>query len=154
MEILEQFCTMGGILKWSRGTWVAQSVKHLILNFSSGHDSMVHEFEPHIGLCTDNMEPAWTSRSPPLSLPLPHSLSLKINKLIILLKWSRCWSACAAHLVKRPTLDVSSGHDLTVHELEPRVRLCTGSVEPAWDSLFIPLSLSLLCSLSFSLNNV
>ena len=32
-----------------------------------------------------------------------------------------------AQLVKRPTLDFSSGHDLAVCELEPRVRLCTDS---------------------------
>ena len=30
--------------------WVAQSVKHLTLGFSSGHDLMVGGFEPHIGL--------------------------------------------------------------------------------------------------------
>ena len=54
---------------------MAQSVKHLTLGFRSGHDLMVHEFEPHIELCTGSVEPAWDS----LSLSL--SLSLKINKL-------------------------------------------------------------------------
>ena len=44
-----------------RGTWVAQSVKHLILGFSSGHDLTICEFESHIGLCSDSMEPAWDS---------------------------------------------------------------------------------------------
>ena len=29
-----------------RGTWVAQSVKYLTLDFSSGHDLMVCEFKP------------------------------------------------------------------------------------------------------------
>ena len=28
--------------------WVAQSVKQLILDFGSGLDLMVHDFEPHI----------------------------------------------------------------------------------------------------------
>ena len=56
----------------SRGTWMAQLVKCLTLDFSSGHDLMVHEFEPHIGLCADRAEPAWD----PLSLPLPCSWSL------------------------------------------------------------------------------
>ena len=46
-----------------------------------------------------------------------------------------------AQLVKRPTLGFSSGHDLTVHEFEPRTGLCADSVEPAWDSLSLPLHL-------------
>ena len=29
-----------------RGTWVAQLVKHLTLDFGSGHDLTVREFEP------------------------------------------------------------------------------------------------------------
>ena len=45
------------------GTWVAQSLKRLPSR--SGHDLMVHEFKPHIGLCAENLEPAWI-----LSLPL------------------------------------------------------------------------------------
>ena len=41
-----------------RGTWVAQSVKHPALDFGSGHDLPVREFEPCVGLCTDIVEPA------------------------------------------------------------------------------------------------
>ena len=37
--------------------------------------------------------------------------------------------------VKHPILDLSSGHDLTDPEMEPRVWLCADSTEPAWDSL-------------------
>ena len=44
--------------KWARGTWVAQSLKRPTLGFRSGRDLMVHEFEPHTGLCADSMEPA------------------------------------------------------------------------------------------------
>ena len=51
-------------------------------------------------------------------------------------------------LVKRPTLDFGSGHDLTVRGVEPRIRLFTDSGEPAWDSLSLLLSLSLPNSLS------
>ena len=51
-----------------RGTWVAQSVKRLTLDFQSGHDLGVCEFEPHIGLHADSAEPAWDSLSLPLSL--------------------------------------------------------------------------------------
>ena len=40
-----------------------------------------------------------------------------------------------AHLVKHLTFDLSSGHDLTVPEIEPCIRLCADSTEPAWDSL-------------------
>ena len=64
---------------------MAQLVKHPALDFSSGHDLTVPEFEPHTGLCTDSAEPAWDSHSlsPSLSLPLPTcALSLsKRNKL-------------------------------------------------------------------------
>ena len=47
-----------------------------------------------------------------------------------------------AQLVKRLTLDFSSGHDLMVREFQPHVRLCADSAEPVWDSLSL-LSLSL-----------
>ena len=60
----------------------------------------------------------------------------------------------AAQSVKRPTLGLGSGHDLTVRESEPRIRLCDDSVEPAWGSLSPPFSLPLpqLFSLSLSLS--
>ena len=64
-------------LKWW-GDWVTQSVKHLTLDFGSGHDLTVHGFEPHV-----SMEPAWDSLSPSLSAPLSMLsllLSLKTNK--------------------------------------------------------------------------
>ena len=41
-----------------------------------------------------------------------------------------------AHLggsVKRLTLDFGSGRDLMVGEIEPHIRLCADSMEPAWD---------------------
>ena len=47
-----------------------------------------------------------------------------------------------AHLVKHLTSDFGSGHDLMVLGIEPHVRLHTGGLEPAWDSLSLPLSLS------------
>ena len=57
----------------SWGAWVAQLVKHPTLDFGLGHDFMVHEFEPCIGLCADSVEPAWDSFSLSLSLPpSPH----------------------------------------------------------------------------------
>ena len=63
---------------------MAQSVKHLILDFSSGRNLTVREFEPRFGLCADSMESAWDSLSPSLSAPSPLvlslSLSFKINK--------------------------------------------------------------------------
>ena len=40
-----------------------------------------------------------------------------------------------AQSVKRPTLDFDSGRDLTVHGIEPCIRLCAESKEPAWDSV-------------------
>ena len=47
-----------------------------------------------------------------------------------------------------------------VPEFEPRIGSCAGSVEPAWDSLSLPLSapallvLSLSLSLSFKINKL
>ena len=68
---------------------MAQSVTHLTLDFSSGHDLIVRdltvcEVEPRIQLCADSAEPAWDSLSPILFAPLlcvwALSLSLSINK--------------------------------------------------------------------------
>ena len=70
---------------------MVQLVEHPTLDFGSGHDLMVPEFEPHVGFCADSAELAWDSLSPSLSLFDPplltsvhvhaHSffLSLKIN---------------------------------------------------------------------------
>ena len=72
--------------KFSRGAGVAQSAKHLTLNFGSSHDLMVHEIEPRVGFCADRAEPAWGSLSPPLSAPPPlmlahvHALSLSLSQ--------------------------------------------------------------------------
>ena len=62
----------------AKGAWMAQVVKHLVLDFSSVRDLMGHGVEPHIGLCADNAEAAWDSLSPSLSAPplFVHSLSL------------------------------------------------------------------------------
>ena len=58
--------------------------------------------------------------------------------------------------VKCPTLDVGSGQELIVRGLEPRIRLCTDSAEPAWESLPLSLPLSLsappLLALSLEIN--
>ena len=58
------------------GTWVAQSAQLLTLDFGSGHDLMVHEYEP-VRLCTVSVEPAWDSLSPSLSVPPPFALKNK-----------------------------------------------------------------------------
>ena len=66
--------------------WVAQSVKHPTLDFSSGHDLTVQELQPHIGLCADSAQSLLGVLSLHLSVPLPRlhvcalSVSLKINK--------------------------------------------------------------------------
>ena len=39
--------------------------------------------------------------------------------------------AWVAQSAEHPTLDVSSGHDLTVRESEPQLGLCADRVEPA-----------------------
>ena len=59
---------------------MAQSVKHLSLDFSAGHDLMVREFEPHIGLTAVSTEPAWDPLSSHLSCGLSFSeINIKKN---------------------------------------------------------------------------
>ena len=55
--------------------------------------------------------------------------------------------AWVAQLVKLLTLGFSSGHDLTICKMEPHIRLCMDSPEPAWDIFFLFLSFSLSLSL-------
>ena len=70
------------IIKGARGSWVAQSIKHLTLDFSSGHGLRVLGLSLGSG-STLHGEPAWDSCSPSPSgspLPPPHwipVLSLK-----------------------------------------------------------------------------
>ena len=61
---------------------MAESVKHLTLDFGSRHGLMIRGIEPHVGLCADSVEPAWDSLSLSVSAPPLHAraLSLKINK--------------------------------------------------------------------------
>ena len=58
--------------------------------------------------------------------------------------------AWTSQSVKHLTLGLGSGHDLTAREFKPLIRLCAGSVEPAWDSL--PLSPPRPCLLFLSLS--
>ena len=57
---------------------MAHLVKHLTLDFDSGHDLTILEVQLHVGLCADIAESAWDSLS--LLLPYSHSLFLKISK--------------------------------------------------------------------------
>ena len=61
---------------------MAQSLKHPTLDFSSGHDFTVREFEPHVSLCAECAEPAWDSPSLPVSasplLMRAHALSVSL----------------------------------------------------------------------------
>ena len=57
-----------------------------------------------------------------------------------------------AQLVKRRTFDLSSGHDLAVHGIQPCIGLYVDSTERARDSLPLPLSLPLLPSLARTLS--
>ena len=61
--------------------WLSQ-LSVPILDFGSGHDLAVREFEPRIGLRADSAEPAWDSLSPSLLAPplLACSLALKTNE--------------------------------------------------------------------------
>ena len=55
-------------------------------------------------------------------------------------------------LIECPTLDLGSGHDLIIGEIELHVGLCADNAEPAWDALSPSLSLPLLYLLFLSLS--
>ena len=59
---------------------MAQSVKHPTLGFGSGHDLMVCEFEPLVGLHSDSAEPAWDSLSLFALLLLKCAMSLSLSR--------------------------------------------------------------------------
>ena len=59
---------------------MVQFVKNLTLDLSSGHDLMVSELEPHMGLCTDGLELAWDSVSPSLCPSPTLSQNKQTNK--------------------------------------------------------------------------
>ena len=61
-----------------RGAWMALLVKCSTLDFGSGHDLTVCEFEPYIRLCAESVEPAWDSRS--LPLPCSHAPMLSLSQ--------------------------------------------------------------------------
>ena len=70
-----------------RGAWVDQSVELPTLNFGSGHNLTVHEFEPlfryhAVSTYWGSLSPFVSAPSPAciLSLSLSLSLPLKINK--------------------------------------------------------------------------
>ena len=60
------------------GAWGAPLVKHLTLDFGSGHDLPVCGFEPCVGLCAHSVEPALGFQTAPP--PLAQALSFPHNK--------------------------------------------------------------------------
>lgn len=66
----------------------AQSVKQPTLDYGSGHDLTIHEFEPHTGFCTDSAEPpAWDSVCPFPARVLSQTLKKRKRKYVELLMW-------------------------------------------------------------------
>ena len=101
-------------------------------NFGSGHNLTVCEFEPRIGLCADSSEPA-TCFGYRVSLSLPHlfwlalslSLSLSLKNRNIKKNWGGHMGGSVGEVA-----NFGSGHNLTVCEFEPHVRLCADSSQP------------------------
>ena len=52
------------------------------------------------------------------------------------------WGTWGAQSFECPALDLGSGHDLTVHGMEPCVGHYTDSREPVWDSLSFSLKIN------------
>ena len=97
-----------------------QSIEHLTLDFSSGHDLVLPGFEPHAAFCADSSEPGACFRfcvslslslSLSLCLPLPClcslSLSLPLSKLNKLKKI----------FLKNPSNDVLWKYDIPLYYL-------------------------------------
>ena len=61
------------------GAWVAHYVRHLTLDFSSGHGLTFSRFKPRIGLYIHSAEPAWDFLSLPLSVSPWLALSLSVS---------------------------------------------------------------------------
>ena len=64
--------------KGERGAWVAQSVRCPTLDFGSGHDLKVGEFEPRTELAWDSLSTSFTAL-PQLMFNLSLSLSLSLS---------------------------------------------------------------------------
>ena len=107
---------------------MAQLVEKPTLDFGSGHDLMVCGFEPYTGLCADSSEPGACFRfyvslslcpSPPCAL----SVSEINKKFLKNVQGARGWRS-------RLSVRLQPGHDLTVREFEPCVRLWADGSEP------------------------
>ena len=78
--------------------WLSWLNVQLLIS-SSGHDLTVCGIEPHVGMCTESVEPAWDPLSPsfPASLPCTCafflSLSLNTKKLKVRIKWTSEYSS-------------------------------------------------------------
>ena len=59
---------------------MVQLVKHLTLDFGSGHSLTVCEFEPRIGLHNGSVEPSWDILCVSLSPLLSAAPQLEVNK--------------------------------------------------------------------------
>ena len=70
-DLNEEYAGAPGWLGW---------LSVLTLDFSSGDDTMVHEFEPHIGLWVDSVEPAWDSLSLYPSPVSAHTYSFSLSQ--------------------------------------------------------------------------
>ena len=70
---------------------MAQAVKHPTLDYRSGRDVTIREFEPHIGFCSSSVEPAWDSLPPSLSAPPPLLCSLKNKHEKKFFQEKGCW---------------------------------------------------------------
>ena len=55
------------------------------------------------------------------------------------------WGSWVSQLVKHQLLVSAQVIVSHFHEFEPHIGLCADSADPAWDSLCLPLSLSLPC---------
>ena len=78
-------------------------------------------------------------------------IKMMISLMSYNLRFSSFKGTWVAQSVKRLTLDLGSGHGLTVPEFESCIGLCTDSMKPARDSLSLLLFLSVPHQLSLSL---
>ena len=123
-------------------------------DFGSGHDLMVHGFEPCIGLCTDSGQPTWDSLSSSLSAHPPLMLTSSLSLTLSLSKINQHWGAWVAQSVKRLTLaQVMISRFVGLSPALGFV-VTARSLEPASDSVFLFLCPSPAHTLSLCVSKI
>ena len=153
------------------GLWISKCLPALPPTFSPPTASITNEADqmaayPKHVLCVSSISTrVWNQvcisfhfwneqREDFLTWSAPRNPRIVEIKPVKRIKMDDYWGTWVAPSFKRLTLDFGSGHEVRVHEIEPRVMLSSAlTAQSLLGILSLPLSLSLsLPTLSFSLN--